>query len=42
MEIIEVKCDNCGKDIHVYDTYVREYMYCTLQCMDIAEGPSLD
>ena len=37
MELIEVKCDSCGKDIYVYDNYVREHMYCTLRCMDNVE-----
>lgn len=39
MELIEVKCDNCGKDIYVYESYVREHMYCTLGCLDSANSP---
>ena len=37
MELIEIKCENCGKEIYVYDGYVREQMYCTLRCLDSAD-----
>ena len=39
MELIEVKCDSCGKEIYVYDIYAREHMYCTLHCLDSAKDP---
>jgi hypothetical protein len=33
MEIVEVRCDNCGKEIYVQDNCVREKMFCTLGCL---------
>lgn len=33
-EIVEIKCDNCGKDVYVRRDFVRENMFCTLGCMD--------
>ncbi len=33
MEIVEVKCENCGKEIYVQEDYVREKMFCTLGCL---------
>jgi len=30
MEIIEVKCKNCSKEIYVMREHVREKMFCTL------------
>jgi len=35
MEIIEVKCKNCSKEIYVQREQVREKMFCTLECMDL-------
>ncbi|VVB87848.1 Uncharacterised protein [uncultured archaeon] len=34
MEIREVKCENCGKEIYVQENYIREKMFCTIGCMD--------
>ena len=34
MEIVEVKCSNCNKDICIDKSYIREKMFCTLLCMD--------
>ncbi|MFZ3383090.1 MAG: hypothetical protein WA144_04115 [Candidatus Methanoperedens sp.] len=44
MEIIEVKCKNCSKEIYVRREHVREKMFCTLGCMDsyIAPHPQKD
>jgi len=34
MELVAVDCAYCGAEIHVYDEYVRENMYCTLGCLE--------
>ncbi len=34
MEIVEVKCNYCGREIFVQKGYIREKMFCTLGCMD--------
>jgi len=34
MEIAEVKCNICGKEILVQKDYIREKMFCTIGCMD--------
>ncbi|MCZ7401654.1 MAG: hypothetical protein O8C61_05480 [Candidatus Methanoperedens sp.] len=34
MEIVEVKCKKCSKEIYVQQSYVREKMFCTLGCMN--------
>ncbi len=34
MELVEIKCANCRKEIYVLKNYVREKMFCTLGCMD--------
>lgn len=34
MEIVDKKCENCGKNIYVQEEFVREQMFCTLGCMD--------
>ena len=34
MEIIEVKCRKCGKEICILKKYVRKEMFCTLGCMN--------
>jgi len=39
MELIEIKCEHCGKEIHIYDSYVKEHMYCTIGCL---ESSSMD
>lgn len=33
-EIIEVKCEKCGKMSYVQENYMREKMFCTIWCMD--------
>ncbi len=33
MEIVEVRCANCGKEIYVYESYVRDKMFCTIACL---------
>ena len=35
LEIIEIKCKNCGKELYIQEEYVREKMFCTLGCMDL-------
>ncbi|CAG1001278.1 hypothetical protein METP3_03333 [Methanosarcinales archaeon] len=40
MEIIEVKCENCNKEIYINREQVREKMFCTLGCMDSYKSPS--
>ena len=35
MEIVEIKCSNCDKDIYVQKDYVREKIFCTIGCMQI-------
>jgi hypothetical protein len=34
MEIIEVKCKKCSKEIYVQQNHAREEMFCTLGCMN--------
>jgi hypothetical protein len=34
MEIVEVKCSNCDKDIYIAKSRVREKMFCTIGCME--------
>jgi hypothetical protein len=34
MELKEVKCGNCGREIIVLEEYVKEKMFCTLGCME--------
>jgi predicted RNA-binding Zn-ribbon protein involved in translation (DUF1610 family) len=33
MEMSEVSCTNCGQQIIVRESYIREQMFCTLGCM---------
>ncbi len=33
MELVEVKCKNCGKEIYVLENYLKDKMFCTLGCM---------
>lgn len=40
MEIVEVKCENCGKEIYVRESSVREEMFCTLACLSSYNGAS--
>ena len=37
MEIVEVKCSNCDKDIYIVKDYVREKMFCTIGCMNMTD-----
>lgn len=34
MEVVEKHCENCGKNIYIFEEYVRKDMFCTLGCMD--------
>ncbi|MCZ7396163.1 MAG: hypothetical protein ABOK23_07285 [Candidatus Methanoperedens sp.] len=38
MEIVEVKCENCGKEIYVQENHIREEMFCTLGCLSSYRG----
>ncbi len=33
-KIVNVKCENCGKELYVKDTNIRQKMFCTIKCMD--------
>jgi len=33
-KIIIAKCENCGKELFVIDTNIRQKMFCTIRCMD--------
>ena len=33
MEIVEIKCEKCGKEIYVQEGHLREKMFCTLGCL---------
>lgn len=33
-EIVTVLCENCGKELFVKDTNIRQKMFCTIGCMD--------
>jgi len=35
VEIIEIKCEYCGKKIYVGKDGAREKMFCTLRCLDL-------
>lgn len=37
METVEVKCENCGREIFVLKEYLREKMFCTMVCMNSYE-----
>ena len=39
MEIIEVKCTNCNKEIYIQNGYVREKNFCTLGCLKSYDVP---
>jgi hypothetical protein len=32
--IVNVKCENCGKELFIIDTNIRQKMFCTIGCMD--------
>lgn len=38
MEIVEVKCKNCGREIFILPDKVKEEMFCTIGCMDKFES----
>ena len=40
MEIIELKCSYCNRDIYVQKDYIREKMFCTLGCMYLHKAKS--
>ncbi|MCE8422488.1 MAG: hypothetical protein J5U17_06815 [Candidatus Methanoperedens sp.] len=42
MKIVEIKCEKCGKEIYVIETYLRDKMFCTLGCMDSYADVSID
>ncbi len=33
-KIVNVKCENCGKELFVKVTNIRQKMFCTIRCMD--------
>jgi len=35
MELVKVKCKNCGHDMLVYDTRMK-VQYCTIHCLESA------
>ncbi|NPE29688.1 hypothetical protein HNV12_17355 [Methanococcoides sp. SA1] len=35
MELVKVKCKNCGDEMLVYDTRMKE-QYCTIHCLGSA------
>ncbi|MDA0525185.1 hypothetical protein [Methanococcoides alaskense] len=35
MELVKVKCKNCGGEMVVYDTRMKE-QYCTIHCLESA------
>ncbi len=35
MELVEIKCANCLKEIYVQKEFIRKEMFCTLGCMDL-------
>ena len=37
MELVKVKCKNCGSEMLVYDTRMKE-QYCTIRCLESAMG----
>lgn len=38
MKFTRVKCGNCAKEIYVLEPYVRDFMYCTIGCMEKMES----
>ncbi len=41
MDIIEIKCSNCSKEIYIQQDHAREKMFCTLGCLEFYNSPSL-
>jgi len=41
MEIIEVKCANCSKKVYIQEDSYREFLFCTLGCLDQYNNSSL-
>jgi hypothetical protein len=41
MELKEIKCSNCRKEIYIQQPYVREKMFCTLGCRKSYQERSL-
>ncbi|NPE28551.1 hypothetical protein HNV12_11385 [Methanococcoides sp. SA1] len=35
MELVKMKCKNCGCEMFVYDTHMKE-QYCTIHCLESA------
>ena len=35
MELVKLKCKNCGREMLVYDTCMKE-QYCTIHCLESA------
>lgn len=33
-QMVDIKCENCGREILVLKEYLREKMFCTIGCMD--------
>ncbi|MCZ7357723.1 MAG: hypothetical protein O8C66_00845 [Candidatus Methanoperedens sp.] len=42
MELLAIRCANCKKEIYVQESYIREKMFCTLDCMDNYNGEKPD
>ncbi len=42
METVEIKCENCGKRVYVFEYALRKRMFCTLGCMDAFNETSAD
>jgi hypothetical protein len=42
MELLAIRCANCKKEIFVQERYIRERMFCTLDCMDNYNGEKPD
>ena len=40
MEIIELKCSNCNREIYVQQDRIREKMFCTLGCLYLYKSNS--
>ncbi len=33
-EIVEIKCNTCGKGMYIRRNSIREKMFCTIKCME--------
>ncbi len=40
MELIEVKCTNCAKEIYIYKNHFKKDIFCTLGCMNSYKASS--